>query len=199
MKAIAGLHSIQDAVDVFGFLDRASYPGETPLARNLAWARAWYEWAVPGLGGSPMVERALAWLEANEPATATDTVLCWGDSRIGNVMYQDFAPVGVLDWEMARIGPREMDLSWMVFAHQVFESITEVFEMPGMPHFMREEDVLATYAAETGRGSATSPGTTSTTASSGAWSSCGPGCGRSTSARSRGRTTSRRSCSTASR
>ena len=41
---------------------------------------------MPGLGGSPMVERALAWLEANEPATSTDTVLCWGDSRIGNVM-----------------------------------------------------------------------------------------------------------------
>ena len=98
-----------------------------------------------------MVERALAWLEANEPDSATDTVLCWGDSRIGNVMFQDFAPVGVLDWEMATIGPREMDLSWMVFAHQVFESITEVFEMPGMPHFMREEDVRATYADVTGK------------------------------------------------
>jgi aminoglycoside phosphotransferase (APT) family kinase protein len=151
VRAIAGLHSIQDPVDAFGFLDRSAHPGDTPLRRNLAWARAWYEWAVPGLGGSPMVERALAWLEANEPASSTDTVLCWGDSRIGNVMYQDFAPVGVLDWEMATIGPREMDLSWMVFAHQVFESITAVFEMPGMPHFMREEDVLATYAAETGK------------------------------------------------
>jgi aminoglycoside phosphotransferase (APT) family kinase protein len=32
----------------------------------------------------------------------------------------------------------------------VFESITAVFEMPGMPHFMREEDVKATYAELTG-------------------------------------------------
>lgn len=151
VKAIAALHAIPDATDAFGFLDRAGYPGETPLRRNLAWARAWYEWAVPDIGSSPMVERALAWLEANEPESATDTVLCWGDSRIGNVMYQDFAPVGVLDWEMATVGPREMDLSWMVFAHQVFESITEVFGMPGMPDFMREEDVRATYAEETGK------------------------------------------------
>ena len=151
VKAIADLHAIPDATDVFGFLDRDKYAGETPLSRNLAWARAWYEWAVPDLGRSPMVERALAWLEANEPDSATDTVLCWGDSRIGNVMFQDFAPVGVLDWEMATIGPREMDLSWMVFAHQVFESITEVFGMPGMPHFMREEDVRATYADVTGK------------------------------------------------
>ena len=151
IQAIAGLHSIQDAADAFGFLDRSAHPGETPLARNLAWVRAWYEWAIPDLGPSPITERTLGWLEANLPATSgADTVLCWGDSRIGNVMYQDFAPVGVLDWEMATIGPREMDLSWIVFAHMVFESITAVFEMPGMPHFMREEDVTATYAEVTG-------------------------------------------------
>ena len=38
-------------------------------------------------------------------------MLCWGDARIGNVLYRDFEPVGVLDWEMAagrpaRDGPR---------------------------------------------------------------------------------------------
>lgn len=149
--AIAGLHTIQDAVDAFGFLDRAGHPGETPLARNLAWVRAWYEWAIPDLGPSPITERTLDWLEANLPDTSgADTVLCWGDSRIGNVMFQDFAPVGVLDWEMAAIGPREMDVSWIVFAHMVFESITAVFEMPGMPHFMREEDIKATYTELTG-------------------------------------------------
>jgi aminoglycoside phosphotransferase (APT) family kinase protein len=149
--AIAGLHAIQDAGDAFAFLDRAGHDGPTPLARNLAWVRSWYEWSIPDLGPSPIAERTLAWLEANLPDTgAADTVLCWGDSRIGNVLYRDFAPVGVLDWEMAAIGPREMDVSWIVFAHMVFESITAVFEMPGMPHFMREEDVKATYAELTG-------------------------------------------------
>ena len=151
IRAIADLHAIQDATDTFGFLDRASYEGDTPLRRNLAWVRAWYEWSIPDLGPSPLAEKALAWLEANEPASETDTVLCWGDSRIGNVMFEDFAPVGVLDWEMAAIGPREMDLSWIVFAHMVFESITEVFSFPGMPDFMREEDVKATYAEATGK------------------------------------------------
>jgi aminoglycoside phosphotransferase (APT) family kinase protein len=151
VEAIAGLHAIPDAAEVFAFLDRAAHPGETPLRRNLAWARSWYEWAVPDLGPSPLVERTLAWLESNVPDTSgSDTVLCWGDSRIGNVLYRDFAPVGVLDWEMATLGPREMDVSWMVFAHLVFESITAVFEMPGMPDFLREEDVKATYAELTG-------------------------------------------------
>lgn len=151
VRAIAGLHSIEDAEDAFAFLARADQSGETALDRNLDWVRGWYQWAVPDLGRSRIAERALTWLEDNLPDTSgSDTVLCWGDARIGNVLYRDFAPVGVLDWEMAALGPREMDLSWTVFAHMVFESITAVFEMPGMPHFMREEDVKATYAELTG-------------------------------------------------
>jgi aminoglycoside phosphotransferase (APT) family kinase protein len=151
VAAIAGLHGIQDAEDAFPFLARNDQSGDTALARNLDWVRGWYQWAVPDLGRSPIAERTLTWLEDNLPDTSgADTVLCWGDSRIGNVLYRDFAPVGVLDWEMAALGPREMDLSWIVFAHMVFESITAVFEMPGMPHFMREEDVKATYAELTG-------------------------------------------------
>ncbi|MCW2767824.1 MAG: aminoglycoside phosphotransferase [Nocardioides sp.] len=147
VEAIAKLHAIPDAESTFAFLD-PHQPGDTPLARNLARTRAWYDFAVADIGRSPMVERALAWLETSLPDTGSnpgETVLCWGDSRIGNVLYQDFEPVAVLDWEMAAIGPRELDVSWIVFAHQVFESITGMLEMPGMPHFLREEDVKASY------------------------------------------------------
>ncbi len=151
VRAIAGLHAIADPQTTFGFLDPAKHghEGATPLARNVARTRAWYDFAVPDIGRSPTVERSLAWLEANVPDSA-ESVLTWGDSRIGNVLYRDFGPVAVLDWEMATLGPREMDVSWLVFAHQVFETLTTLFEMPGMPHFMREEDVTATYAELTG-------------------------------------------------
>jgi aminoglycoside phosphotransferase (APT) family kinase protein len=146
VDVLARIHAIPDAASTFAFLDRR-LPGVTPLERDLAWTRSWYDYAVPDVGRSPLVERSLAWLEANLPDEYDDggTVLCWGDSRIGNVLYRDFAPVGVLDWEMATTGPRELDVSWLVFAHQVFESITTTFGLPGMPDFLREEDVVATY------------------------------------------------------
>src|SRR6478736_5865664 len=134
VKVLADLHAIPDAASTFGFLD-PKQPGETALARNLARTRAWYDFAVTDIGRSPIAERGLAWLEANLPDTS-EAVLCWGDARIGNVLYRDFEPVGVLDWEMAAIGPRELDVSWMVFAHQVFESITGMLELPGMPHLL---------------------------------------------------------------
>ena len=148
VAVLAKLHAIPDAATTFSFLD-PHQPGETLLARNVARTRAWYDFAVPDIGRSPLVERGLAWLEANIPEN-DEVVLCWGDSRIGNIMYQDFEPVAVLDWEMAAIGPRELDVSWMLFAHRVFEAITGMLEMPGMPHFLAEDDVKATYEKVSG-------------------------------------------------
>ena len=148
---LAGLHAIPDAESVLGYLDpaRHGHEGATPLLRNLARTQAWYDFAVPDIGRSPTVERALAWLTSTVPAT-DETVLCWGDARIGNVIYDDFRPAAVLDWEMATLGPRELDVSWMVFAHRVFEAITGVLELPGMPGFLREDDVRAAYEQLTG-------------------------------------------------
>jgi aminoglycoside phosphotransferase (APT) family kinase protein len=153
VATVAALHAIPDAATTFSFLD-PHQPGATPLARNLARTRAWYEYAVADIGRSPLTERGLAWLEEHladaEAQGSGETVLCWGDARIGNTIYEDFTPVAVLDWEMAAIGPRELDVSWMLFAHRVFESITGVMEMPGMPHFLREEDVVTTYERVSG-------------------------------------------------
>ena len=148
VAVIAGLHGIPDAASTFSFLD-ADAAGDSPLRRNLARTRAWYDHAVVDSGPSSLIDRGLGWLEKNVPDEG-DTVLCWGDARIGNVLYRDFEPVGVLDWEMAAVGPREMDLAWLVFAHRVFESIAGVMELPGMPDFLREDDVRATYADLTG-------------------------------------------------
>ena len=153
IEVLAKLHGIDDAARTFAFLDPAisGYTGDTPLARNLAKTKGSYDYAVRDGGtASPLVERALAWLEANVPATEGEPVLCWGDARIGNMMYRDFEPVAVLDWEMATLGPRELDVAWMVFAHDVFEAIASMLGLPGMPHFMRRDDVRKAYTELSG-------------------------------------------------
>ncbi|MFG1929079.1 phosphotransferase family protein [Mycobacterium sp. NPDC048908] len=123
-------------------------PESNALRRNLNWLQSWYRFAVPDIGRSELLERALQWLETNWPADAAaeDPVLVWGDSRVGNVLYSDFRPVAVLDWEMAVLGPREMDVAWIIFAHMVFQELAGLAGLPGLPEFMREEDVKATYA-----------------------------------------------------
>jgi aminoglycoside phosphotransferase (APT) family kinase protein len=150
VEVIAKLHSIPDPQTTFGFLDDGSDPNA--LRRNLNWLQSWYQFAVPDIGRSPLVEQALDWLEANWPADAAnaDPVLVWGDSRVGNVLYSGYSPVAVLDWEMATLGPREMDAAWMIFAHMVFQELAGLAGLPGLPDFMTESDVKATYAAKAG-------------------------------------------------
>ena len=152
VEVLAKLHSIPDAATRFGFLTDVDPPGDTALRRHFGWLKDWYEFAVPDIGRAPTVEKALAWLEENFPddVAASTPVLAWGDSRIGNVLYQDFRPVAVLDWEMATVGPRELDVAWIVFAHMVFQELAGLAGLPGLPDVLREDDVRATYESLTG-------------------------------------------------
>lgn len=146
IEVLAKLHAIPDAATTFDFLDEGRN-GESALHRHFAHIRDWYEFAVPDIGRSPLLDRTIAWLEANwsADAAAGETVLCWGDSRIGNVLYRDFRPVAVLDWEMVALGPRELDVSWVIFAHLVFEELAGLAGLPGLPQVLSEDDVRARY------------------------------------------------------
>jgi len=133
-SALAALHAAPDPERNFAFLQ---YPqaGDTVLRRHVAHAQAWYDYAVSLGGRCPLIERGLRWLAENWPADSGETVLSWGDARVNNVIYRDFRPVALLDWEMAGLGPREIDIAWLVGGHRVFQDIAGLFGSPGMPHF----------------------------------------------------------------
>jgi aminoglycoside phosphotransferase (APT) family kinase protein len=152
VEVLAALHALP--VDRFGFLDdtpEGADPAErSALRRHVDATRGFYEWVVADQRPSPLIERAFAWLEDHWPDDEGETVLSWGDSRIGNMMFDGFDPVAVLDWEMASLGPREVDLSWMVFLHRFFEEVAWKMELPGMRHFMHAPDVVAHYEQVSG-------------------------------------------------
>lgn len=149
VEAIAKIHSIDLEANDVGFLE---FPvaGDTPLRRHVANQRAYYEW-IATRTRSPLIERAFDFLDSNWPAE-TSRVVTWGDSRIGNVMYaQDgFEPVAILDWEMAGLGTRELDLGWLAFMHTFFQKLFEQMGVPGLPGFLAAEDIAETYAKITG-------------------------------------------------
>ena len=151
VELVARLHSIPEVSTRFGFLREGQPAADSDLRSRLTWLAQWYESSTT-IGRSPLVDRALPWLEDHFPddVAASDSVLIWGDARIGNVIYQDFTPAAILDWEMATLGPRELDVSWMIFAHQVFQELCGLAALPGMPHFLRENDVRDTYRELTG-------------------------------------------------
>jgi aminoglycoside phosphotransferase (APT) family kinase protein len=151
VEVLTKLHSIPNAEKTFAFLAEGQ-SGDTALHRHFNWVRSWYDFAVPDIGPSPLLERTFQWLQDNWPTEIAERepVLLWGDSRVGNVLYRDFRPIAVLDWEMVTLGPRELDVAWMIHAHMVFEELTKLAGLPGLPEVMREDDVRDTYQRLTG-------------------------------------------------
>ncbi|MBG0856802.1 phosphotransferase family protein [Streptomyces spinoverrucosus] len=120
------------------------------LRRHVAAQRAYYEWVVDGLARSPLIEAAFDRLTELWPRDPGTPVLNWGDARIGNVLYEDFQPVAVLDWEMAAVAPREVDLGWTVYLHRFFHDLTVASGQRGLPEFLRRDRIEARYAQLTG-------------------------------------------------
>ncbi len=140
IDVLVRLHRIPDD-DATAFL-RPAVPGDTALARQLAYQRTYHDWARDGID-VPVLERAFSVLSATLPST-TRSVLNWGDSRPGNIIYRDFAPAAVLDWEMATVGPPEVDLAWSTFFHRFFAGMVEPYGIT-VPAMFDPVDAVATY------------------------------------------------------
>ncbi|MFE7110967.1 phosphotransferase family protein [Streptomyces sp. NPDC057575] len=122
----------------------------SPLRRHVEDLRTYYGWVVDGRPRSPVIEAAFARLEEVWPADEGETVVSWGDARIGNIIYDGFEPTAVLDWEMAALGPRELDLAWAIYLHRFFHDLTVTLGQEGLPGFFQRAAVEERYAKLTG-------------------------------------------------
>jgi len=149
VEVLAKIHGIADAETHFASL--CPYDPATALRQHVDAQHGYYRWALVEDGiRIPIIERAFDWLEQHWPSHPGPNVLSWGDARIGNIMYQDFEPVAVFDWEMAALGPRELDLGWFIFLHRFFQDLTPLAGLPGLPYFLRREDVVRAYEQRSG-------------------------------------------------
>ena len=149
LRTLAGIHALDASDPALDFLSRPEY-GETALDQHLNYQKFYYEWA-RGDDRYEVIEAAFDWLDAHRPRQISFTTINWGDSRIGNMLFRDCTPVAVLDWEMAALGPPEVDLAWFFQMHAFFANLATRYGMPGIPGFHRRSDILATYEEFSGR------------------------------------------------
>jgi aminoglycoside phosphotransferase (APT) family kinase protein len=144
VRVLAQVHAIAEPATAFPALRPPR--GLDALRWHVDRQHDYYRWALADDGiRVPIIERGLLWIEEHWPTDRGPDVLSWGDARIGNIIYQGFEPAAVLDWEMASIGPRELDVGWFVFLHRFFQDIAEVFGVAGLPDFLRRSDVERCY------------------------------------------------------
>jgi aminoglycoside phosphotransferase (APT) family kinase protein len=94
-----------------------------------------------------VAEAALEWIKEHRPdEPAAD--LCWGDSRIGNMIFDDYRCAAVLDWEMVTLGDPSQDLAWWLFLDRHH---SEGCGVPRLPGFPSREATVARWETRTGR------------------------------------------------
>ena len=141
VRAIVALQAVDPGASGLEALTRRD-PGATPLARELAWLRDLFEWG-HGPAPQPLIEAAFA-RSAREMPDLPDAGLSWGDARPANAIFADFRLAALLDWELATLGPRELDLFWFLEMNAM--------RARGRPlaGFRSDADTIAFYAAEAG-------------------------------------------------
>jgi aminoglycoside phosphotransferase (APT) family kinase protein len=146
LAVLAELHRLDWRKLGFEFLARPEY-GASPFDQQLGYARMMLRWAAAGRV-MPVVDATLTWLETHRPKHEPAPSLTWGDARIGNMIFRDFRPVAVLDWEMATLGPAEVDLAWWLVLERYHTEGVGAAPLPGFP---RRGEVVARWEEAVGR------------------------------------------------
>ncbi|MFG1932720.1 phosphotransferase family protein [Mycobacterium sp. NPDC048908] len=147
VQTIADVH----ALDWRGLrLDKLMAPrrGEQPLQQAVEYLDEVLAWG-SAQSSYPELFDAAEWLRQNiyEPE---HLVLCWGDSRLSNILYgPQFEVAAVLDWELACIGDHEADLAWLLFVDWACSEYQGVARLTGTPS---REETVARYEHMSGRG-----------------------------------------------
>jgi aminoglycoside phosphotransferase (APT) family kinase protein len=95
----------------------------------------------------PVLDAAFAWLYENDPQD--DRVgLSWGDSRLGNVIWQDYRPAAVVDWEACALSPTEADVGWWLMFDRMSFDEAGASRMEGFP---TREEMIEIYERVSGR------------------------------------------------
>ena len=118
IDALAAVHRTDWRAAGLDWLDMPTR-GKPGIVQQMSYYRDYLDWSAKGFS-VPVVESTWEWLVANQPDEQGEVVLSWGDSRIGNIIWDDFRAAAVLDWEMASLGQPEMDLGWFLYFDRQF-------------------------------------------------------------------------------
>lgn len=144
LEAMAAIHAVDWRAAGLEWLD-SSRRGQPTQADQLRLYRNWVDHHLADRA-HPVLDRALEWLTANDPHDER-VGLIWGDSRLGNIIWNDYRPAAVVDWEACALSPAEADLGWwLMFDRMSFDDLGA----PRPTGFPTRDEMIAIYQEVSG-------------------------------------------------
>jgi aminoglycoside phosphotransferase (APT) family kinase protein len=146
IEAYAQMSKIDWQKDGFNFLANSDW-GAPGLDQYLGHLEAWYHGCRKDRA-MPYVDTAMAYIRDHQPKGTNVNVL-WGDSTPSNVMFSTEGQVNALiDWELAALGPSELDLAWWLYFDDLFSRRFGTARLEGLP---TRDESIAIWEAAAGR------------------------------------------------
>jgi aminoglycoside phosphotransferase (APT) family kinase protein len=130
LDAMARVHRLDWRALGFGFLEQPARSTD-PLEQQLHEYDEYLSWGVERTR-YPLLAKAQVWLHAQRPSDEP-VALCWGDSRLGNQIFNGTTCAAVIDWEMVRLGDPVQDLAWWIALDRCFSEGLGVERLAGLP------------------------------------------------------------------
>ena len=145
LTTMAAIHAIDWRQAGLGWLDRSQDGRPRTAVQIDLYESCCHTW----LGGRehPVLAAAFAWLRANDPGD--DRVgITWGDARLGNMIWQDYEVVAVVDWEACALSPTEADLGWwLMYDRMSFDHLG----VPRLAGYPSRDEMIEMYEGASGR------------------------------------------------
>ena len=146
IEAYAAMAQIDWQRDGFTFMARPDW-GKPGLDQYLGYLEAWYRGCRKDRV-MPYVDGAVDYIRDRQPENTPVNVL-WGDSTPSNVMFaQDGSVNALIDWELAALGPAELDLAWWLYFDDLFSRRFGIERLEGLP---TKDETIAIWEKAVGR------------------------------------------------
>ncbi len=142
---LARIHQIDLAKHDFSRLPRAAR-GEPVLAQEIRTFDTMFKPEIRE-DADPRILEGWTFLQATAPDDAKPA-FCWGDSRVGNIIFDDHVPAAILDWEMANVSDPRTDLAWFIWIDRCNSEGLGAARLAGIPS---PASLYAQWSERTGR------------------------------------------------
>lgn len=145
LEALASIHRIDIEKHDLSRLPRAA-AAESILAQEIRTFDSMFKPELRASSDSRILEGWQTLLSTVPPDS--EVGLCWGDSRVGNVIFRELSPVAIIDWEMANVSDPLTDLAWWVW---IDKCNSEGLGFPRLGGLPAPDEIYADWHRLTGR------------------------------------------------